>query len=632
MMKNAACFLLLVALAIPAGAQERFSEGPWEFMVAKFAADEGDFDRALRLIDKVLASDPKNPVVRFERASILLDAGRIRDGEKELRRLTEAEPAFYDAHRLLGRVLLDESRLDRSKTAEALQHLQMALQLQPDDFSTGMTVAQILLASNKLDEAEKVLGPLAERFPDNKLINYNYAQLLTKLGRGDESRAFLERVLASDATFAAAALQLIDIYQKSNEWAKAAETLAPLAEQEPANTDMQRQLAFFYFRAGDAERARDMFAQLLAVDPKDERSRFFLGESLTDLGDYVEAEKHYRVLMETQPDDPELLVSWGLNQVAQRKNDEAEKAFRALIAKPGMPEGIVTLAKTQLATIEHFRGNYDAALAQAIGALRGPRGLNTQAVSLALDVYRRQKRYADAIAFLQPLVKELGTDPPINARYFEFLLRAGQTQQAQAIADVQIRNGLKGGIAVAQVYAQLERWNEAIELLEQLRKQNPDDKNVVFQLGSAYERSGKVGEAEKIFLKLLDEDPNDAQTLNYLGYMWADKGVNLPRAEEMIARAVKQEPRNGAFVDSLGWVYYRLGKLDLARKHLADAAELMPWDPTIQEHLGDLYLKQGDVAQAADRYRAALKLDPEDRDEAKIRTKLADIEKKTKAE
>ena len=118
-----------------------------------------------------------------------------------------------------------------------------------------------------------------------------------------------------------------------------------------------------------------------------------------------------------------------------------------------------------------------------------------------------------------------------------------------------------------------------------------------------------------------------APTLNYLGYMWAESGTNLDRAEEMLTRAVGQEPENGAYVDSLGWVYFRQGKLDEAEKYLSDAVRLMPRDATIREHLGDVFAKRGDMQRALAEYRAAVELDPESKDIEKLRSKIAEIER-----
>ena len=130
-----------------------------------------------------------------------------------------------------------------------------------------------------------------------------------------------------------------------------------------------------------------------------------------------------------------------------------------------------------------------------------------------------------------------------------------------------------------------------------------------------------------MFTQILDKHPDNAATLNYLGYMWAEANVNLDRAAEMLNRAVTQEPRNGAYIDSLGWVYYQQGKLDLAEKYLTDATRLLPRDATVHEHLGDVFAKRGDLHRALDLYRAALTLEPEPKDETKLRSKIAELEK-----
>jgi tetratricopeptide (TPR) repeat protein len=91
------------------------------------------------------------------------------------------------------------------------------------------------------------------------------------------------------------------------------------------------------------------------------------------------------------------------------------------------------------------------------------------------------------------------------------------------------------------------------------------------------------------------------------------------------------EPKNGAYVDSLGWVYYQQGKLDLAEKYLTDAAHLLPRDATVQEHLGDVFAKRGNVHKALDLYRVALTLDPDAKDEVKLKTKIAELERQQAA-
>ena len=124
----------------------------------------------------------------------------------------------------------------------------------------------------------------------------------------------------------------------------------------------------------------------------------------------------------------------------------------------------------------------------------------------------------------------------------------------------------------------------------------PENTEAQFRLASSLERAGHSAEAEKVFLALLAERPNDSAAQNYLGYMWADKGVQLERARDLLEKAVAREPRNAAYLDSLGWAYFRLGRLDVAEKNLREAHVASP-DPTIVEHLGDLEMQRGDIAE-----------------------------------
>lgn len=626
-MKTVVALLTTAALLAPVAAAQDFPSEPYDFLMAKVAADEGRYDEALSRIDKVIAKDGQNPVLLFERAMMLVDSGRIERAETELRRLVEKNPDFYDAQRVLGRILLDRAGNDRAQIGQALEHLQAAFRSNPDDLSTGVTVSQLLVALGRTEEAERVLSGMVERMPDQRILNFNYAQVLTKLGRGDESKPYLERAVTLDPTFGPAVFQLVDIYQKQSEWLKAASVLQPLIEEDSANIELQRQQAYFYLRAGMPDKARETFKALVDADPRDARSLFYLAESLNDLEQFEEADRIYRRLLERTPNDPDLLASFGLAQAGQRHFDEAEKTFNSMLALPDLSEGLKALAKTQLAYIQLQRGNYDAAVDAARPLFIFQEKPNTQAINIALDALRREKKYSEAIALLQPIADQYSSDPFVNARLVEMYLRAGQNDKARTASATQVKFGTRNVIAAAEAHVQAEQNSGAISILTDALKTKPDDLDLQFELGSVQERAGNRQAAERVFLQILDKHPDHAGTLNYLGYMWADSNTNLERAESLLTRAVQQEPRNGAYVDSLGWVYFRLGKLELAEKYLSDAARLLPRDPTVQEHLADVLAKRGNYARALELYRSALKLDSDGKDEQKLRSKIAEVER-----
>ncbi len=135
----------------------------------------------------------------------------------------------------------------------------------------------------------------------------------------------------------------------------------------------------------------------------------------------------------------------------------------------------------------------------------------------------------------------------------------------------------------------------------------PEDKEYVYFLrGSTYEREKKYDAAEAEFKKILADNPQSAATLNYLGYMNADRGVQLEESLNQIKLAVSLDPTNGAYLDSLGWAYFKLGKYDLAEESLTKASLRMESDPTVQDHLADLYQKTGRLKLAAAHWERAV--------------------------
>jgi tetratricopeptide (TPR) repeat protein len=622
-------FLLMVLLPISAGAQAPAvnSDDSYDFILAKLAAEDGRYDEALAKVDKLVAKNPADVVLQYERAMILVDASRIDDAEAALRKVVAAKPDFYDAQRMLGRIIIDRAGSDRAKIDDALTHLQAAFKIYPDDLATGMAVAQILQNTGRWAEAERVLATMLERAPDQRAINYLYGQVLTKLGRGNESRQYYERAVEVDPTFGPAVQQLVDIYEAENDFAKAAEVLQPLIAEDPVNVELQRRQAYLYLRAGETEKARAELKALVDADPKDTRSLFYLAEAYNDLEQYSEADKLYRKLLEATPDDPDVLASYALSQIGQHKYDEAAKTLQAMQKLPDLPENLQVLAKTQLAFIDLQKGNYAEAIDEARPVLVFHDKPNAQAINTALEAMKKEKHYADAVALLQPLVDKYASDPFVNARYVEFLLRAGDKDRARVAASTQAKFGVRNTVGAAEAYVQNEQYDAAVTLLQDALKAKPDEVDLQFELGSTYERAGKKADAEKVFQQILDKHPDNTQTLNYLGYMWAESGVNLERAQSMLQKAVAAEPRNGAYIDSLGWVYFRQGKLDLAEKYLTDATKLLPRDATVHEHLGDVLAKRGDVGRALEVYKTALKLEPEAKDEAKLRSKIAELEK-----
>jgi Flp pilus assembly protein TadD len=143
-----------------------------------------------------------------------------------------------------------------------------------------------------------------------------------------------------------------------------------------------------------------------------------------------------------------------------------------------------------------------------------------------------------------------------------------------------------------------------------------------YALGMCLERGGRWPEAEKALKMALQLNPDQPLVLNYLGYSWIDRGMNLDQGKALIEKAVAQMPTEGYIIDSLGWAYYLTGDYDRAVTELERAIEYTPADPTMNEHLGDAYWRVGRLNEARFQWQRALTLDPEPETIAPIKEKL----------
>ncbi len=171
-----------------------------------------------------------------------------------------------------------------------------------------------------------------------------------------------------------------------------------------------------------------------------------------------------------------------------------------------------------------------------------------------------------------------------------------------------------------------ERYSEAKiaydRAVDIYRENNNVSWVVLYARGITHERLQEWDKAESDFRNALTINPDQANVLNYLGYSLIDRGEKLDEAMTMIEKAVSLQPESGYIVDSLAWGLFKLGQYETAIPHMEKAAELMPVDPIVTDHLGDLYWAVGRQLEAKFQWRRALSFDPELKDATRIREKL----------
>ena len=188
-----------------------------------------------------------------------------------------------------------------------------------------------------------------------------------------------------------------------------------------------------------------------------------------------------------------------------------------------------------------------------------------------------------------------------------------------------VPNSKEAQITLADLYRADELYDDSRKVLNGLIGDKPEqaDWKLLYLRATDEEETDHWDDAEKDLKLALIARPNEAELLNFLGYSWIDRGVNLTEAMAMVQRAVHLQPDSGAIIDSLGWGYFRMGDFAEAVSNLERAAVLEPGDPDVNNHLGDAYWRVGRRDEAVFQWRRVLTLDPSPKLKAEVEGKIA---------
>jgi tetratricopeptide (TPR) repeat protein len=642
--------------------------GDFEFLMANLLAGDGMLPEALSAFEEAEKVRPDSAYIHLEHAQLLArlaqaarlpsaQTGYLRKATDEVGKARRLAPHNLDVLRGVGLVYLEAAGQDPEALHTALEALETVHQGDPQDLQTALSLGRLYLEQQQPAKAAEVFREVIHESPQQRAA---YALLVEALLRDDKARE-AETVLAQILDFEPAALEarltLAELEGRRNDYAAVLATLAAAPEAQRRDVRLQRQLAWAYYLTGDVDRALATVEPLLppgsaapaphqpppapppatpaiAADPDDMQLVLLKGLALAAQGHNEEAAELLEKLRGTRPNDAALAGI--LAKVLERcgRPDEAARVLAELdagLAKAGKQDE-ERQARLELAQVYYDAKQWDRVSETLQPLLRlGPKeeAAREPALQLAADALVQRKSYDEALKLLD----RSQTNPPsatLAAKRAEVLFRAGHEGEAlhhlQELAGAQDSHS---GLAAAETYQRLDKYAESVPVLEKLVARPdaglppPGSKAAHFLLGAAYERSGKREQAVAEFRGLLKADPDYHAALNYLGYMFAERGENLDEARKLIEKAVALEPDNGAYVDSLGWVYYRLGRLEQARSALERATRLETADGTVQEHLGDVYGAMGQRDRAGEAYRRAIALETGDPAKAEaVRRKL----------
>lgn len=368
-------------------------------------------------------------------------------------------------------------------------------------------------------------------------------------------------------------------------------------------------------------RAVEAHLKLLAVDPSDESARVSLGRIYFDRGFFMQAAEILRPYVTANP--AALEAAYILSQALTNSGDLA--GARSVLEEtvrvdPENPE-------LQLALVEVLEasGETDGALTILEGLVQGHPQRSAYRFVLA-QIYQRHGRHEAAARQAKILTEALasarsGSSQEAGLRAAFMLLidtsaLAGNVECAlgsAVLAERRFPDDPRFPLKRAELFLVEGRDEDAAAIFHALEghPQSPGDgalSMVYLRAGAHKEREGDLERAEKLLREAVARNPENHGAMNYLGYMMADMNVSLDEARDLIERALSLDADNGAYLDSLGWVLFRLGRYVDAETPLRRAASIIPEEPVVHDHLGDLYWAQGRREEAVGAWREAIRL------------------------
>ena len=585
-------------------------------------------DFATKAIDaykKAYALDPQSPIIGERLAEMYWKAQRVREAVNEANEILKHEPNDLATHRLLGRIYLRSlgdvngtSGVQSEVVAKAIAEYAEVHRLDPSDQDAALWLARLYRLHNEPDKAEQVLRKMLDDDPANEPAVEQLTQLLLDGNKADEAIKLLEAMTAHSSS--ATVFDLLgDAYTQNHDYAKAETAYRKAVELDPSELSHLRGLGQTLLTEEKYSDALEVYQKLADLMPDDSDNYLRIAQIYRELHQLDKAEENLVKARQYNPGSLEVLYNEAMIYQAQGRYDDAIRVLSDAITGVKSQSNVLPSRRRSLSILYQQLGmlyrdvqNYQAAIYtfQELAHLGDEE--DHRARLLIMDTYQKAKDLPKALQAGRDAMAKYPNDTAIKSSQALLLGENEQTDEAVKL----LQTDLKGTPAdrdtylnISQVYERGRRYADAEEAARKAESfaAEPHDNEIAWLLlGAVYERQKQFDKAETEFKKVLDVNPKNAQVLNYYGYMLADRGVRLDEAQDLIQRAVDQEPQNGAYLDSLGWVYYKQNKLDEAESMLRKAVEHEPHDPTIRLHLGDVYAKQGHTDQAAVEWEKSL--------------------------
>jgi len=596
------------------------------------AVENGNNDDARLAVDEyknALNADPTSPQLNDGLADLYFRTGHVHEAEVTARTLLKSAPDDIDAHKLLGRIYLrqlsDASNAVSSSSPsgnaldQAIAEFEKIISLQPKSIEDRMVLGQLYTVKHEPKKAEEEFKNAQAIEPDSEEVILNLARLYAESGDVAHAAKVIEAVPVTDRS-PKMEVALGAAYDQLKQPKEAIAAYQRAADMDPGDAHTLDALGQALLKDNQLDEALKQFKLLAEADPEDTEALIHIGEIQRQQGHYEDALATIRKARKQDPSSLEAGYNEALLLDVLGRFDEAAQTYEKMVDLTSHANGAYTNEEKanrgffleRLGSVYHEEAKTDQSIAAYqkmidMGGDTAVRGYEAQ-----VEVYGEVKMFDKAAEVAKKAVDANPKDQDLKLMLAGALVEQGKNDEALTLTKGLLNNTDRDRLVwlkLGQFYTEMRRWKDAEDAYAKatpLSTKNDDKAYLLFLKGALAERQKHFEPAEQFFRQALDIDPNSAMTLNYLGYMLADKGTRLPEALKLIRKAVELDPMNGAYLDSLGWAYLKLGQYELAEENLHQAVQREQSDPTVHDHLAELYEKTGRIRLAAAQWELSL--------------------------